>query len=74
MNYFGTDKYYKRMMDLDQQIFSRISFNEPDRIRELDNGYCVKYYYYADEENCILGPAPVDGEICSKWMNQYFTR
>ena len=69
MNFYGTDKYYKRMNDLDRQIFSKIRFDEPDRIKELDNGYCVKYFYYADEENCLPGHAPVDGEVCRLFKN-----
>ena len=69
MNYYGTDKYYKRMADLDKQIFSKIKFGEPNRIKELDDRYSVKYFYYADEENCLPGHAPVDGEVCKLFKN-----
>ena len=64
MNYYGTDKYKERMEMLDESIFSRIMFDEPEREKELESGYLVRYYYYADEENCKPGYAPVDGEIC----------
>lgn len=70
MNYYGTDKYYKRMKNLDKQIFSKIMFDEPDRVKDLDGGYYVKYYYYADEENCLPGHAPVDGEVCRLFKNE----
>ena len=64
MNYYGTEKYKERMKMLDESIFSRIMFDEPEREKELESGYLVRYYYYADEENCKPGYAPVDGEIC----------
>lgn len=64
MNYYGTDKYYNQMQELDKQVFSKVLFDEPERVKDLVNGYCVKYYYYADEENRLPGHAPVDGEIC----------
>ena len=64
MNYYGTEKYNERMKMLDESIFSRIMFDEPEREKELESGYLVRYYYYADEENCKPGYAPVDGEIC----------
>ena len=64
MNYYGTEKYKERMKDLDEQIFSKIRFDEPEREKELGSGYTVRYYYYADEQNCKPGYAPVDGEIC----------
>ena len=64
MNYYGTEKYKERMKMLDEYIFSRIMFDEPEREKELESGYLVRYYYYADEENCKPGYAPVDGEIC----------
>ena len=38
MNYYGTEKYFERMDDLNKQIFSKIKFDEPDRIKKLDNG------------------------------------
>lgn len=52
MNYYGTEKYKERMKMLDESIFSRIMFDEPKREKELESGYLVRYYYYADEENC----------------------
>jgi len=64
MNYYGTEKYKENMRILDEQIFSKIRFDEPDREKELESGYSVRYYYYADEENRKPGYAPVDGEIC----------
>ncbi|MBQ8913732.1 MAG: hypothetical protein IJ054_06790 [Lachnospiraceae bacterium] len=70
MNYYGTDKYYKKIKNLDKQIFSKIMFDEPDRVKDLDGGYYVKYYYYADEENCLPGHAPVDGEVCRLFKNE----
>ena len=70
MNYYGTEEYYNQIKDLDKKIFSKIVFDEPERVKELENGYCVKYYYYADEENCLPGHAPVDGEICRLFLNE----
>ena len=64
MNYYGTEKHLEDMKKLDGQIFSKISFNEPEREKELEQGYLVRYYYYADEAGCEPGHAPVDGEIC----------
>ena len=64
MNYYGTDKYKENMRKLDEQIFSKIRFDEPERKKDLGEGYSVRYYYYADEENRKPGYAPVDGEIC----------
>ena len=69
MNYYGTEEYKSRMKDLEEQVFSKISFAEPDRIKELESGYSIKYYYYADEEHCLPGHAPVDGEICRLYKN-----
>ena len=64
MNYYGTGKYIEEMKRLDEQVFSKIRFDEPEREKELESGYLVRYYYYADEENREPGHAPVDGEIC----------
>ena len=64
LNYYGTEKYKENMKKLDEQIFLKICLDEPDREKELGSGYSVKYYYFADEENCKPGYAPVDGEIC----------
>jgi hypothetical protein len=64
MNYYGSDKYKEDMKKLDEQIFSKIRFDEPEREKDLGSGYLVRYYYYADEANCKPGHAPVDGEIC----------
>ena len=64
MNYYGTEKHKEDMKKLDEQIFSKIRFDKPEREKELESGYIVRYYYYADEENCKPGYAPVDGEIC----------
>lgn len=69
MNYYGTEKYKERMKNLDEQVFSKIRFDEPEREKELESGYLVRYYYYADEENCKPGYAPVDGEICRLFKN-----
>ena len=46
MNYYGTEEYKSRMKDLEEQVFSKIRFDEPDRIKELESGYSIKYYYY----------------------------
>lgn len=64
MNYYGSEKHRETMKRLDEQIFSKIKFDETDREKELESGYSVKYYYYADEENRKPGYAAVDGEIC----------
>ena len=69
MNYYGTGKYIEEMKKLDDQVFSKIRFDEPEREKELESGYLVRYYYYADEENCKPGYAPVDGEICRLFKN-----
>ncbi|MBO4473886.1 MAG: hypothetical protein J5750_03125 [Clostridiales bacterium] len=70
MNYYGTEEYKKEMEVLEEQIFSKIRFTEPDRVRELEDGYRVEYYYYADEEHRLPGHAPVDGEICRLFRNE----
>ena len=70
MNYYGTDDYIRHINELEIQIFSKIDFQKPDRVSQLENGFCVKYYYYADEENRVSGCAPVDGEICRLYANE----
>ena len=70
MNYYGTDKYYEDMEEYEKRIFSKMVFDEAERVRELEDGYSVKYYYYADEENCLPGHAPLDGEICRLCKNE----
>ena len=50
MNYYGTEKHKEDMKKLDEQIFSKIRFDKPEREKELESGYIVRYYYYADEE------------------------
>ena len=70
MNYYGTSEYYDRIKDLEEKVFSNITFGEPDRMKELQFGYSVKYYYYADDDNRIPGHAPVDGEICRLYVNE----
>ena len=70
MNYYGTEKYMQRISELDDKVFSKIDFSESEREKELDNGYSVKYYYYADEDNCKPGWAPEDGEICRLYHNE----
>ncbi len=72
MNYYGTDQYQQNLKLLDEQVFSKIKFDEPDRVKELDFGYYIEYYYYADEENCLPGHAAVDGEICRLYKSGKF--
>ena len=69
MNYFGTDEYIKRVKALDAQVFSKISFAKPESVTELEDGFCVRHYYFADVEHCIPGHAPIDGEICRLYKN-----
>ena len=70
MNYYGTEKYDRKISDLNDRIFSKIDFSEIEREKELENGYSVKYYDYADEENCKPGWAPESGEICRLYHNE----
>ena len=42
MNYYGTEEYKKEREALEEQIFSKIRFTEPDRVRELEDGYRVE--------------------------------
>lgn len=64
MNYYGSEKYKENMKKLDEQLFSRIRFDRPEREKDLESGYLVRYYYYEDKENCKPGYAPAAGEIC----------
>lgn len=64
MNYYGTEAYNKRISELDDRMFSGIDFSAADREKELENGYSVRYYDYAYEENRKPGWAPENGEIC----------
>ena len=64
MNFHGTKEYLDIIKGLDERIFSKVNMDTPDRVRELRDGYIIKYYYYVDEENCSPDRAPEDGEIC----------
>ena len=80
MNYYGTDQYKEYVKKLDEQVFSKTKFREPDRVKELESGYCIKFYFYEDKDNCKPGYAPASGEICRlyhngrmvfEWKNKY---
>ena len=42
MNYYGTEKHKEDMNKLDEQIFSKIRFDKPEREKELESGYIVR--------------------------------
>ena len=69
MNHYGTEEYRQRMKKMEERVFSRIVFDEPDRTKTLEEGYSVKHYYYADEEHRLPGHAALDGEICRLYKN-----
>ena len=69
MNYYGTKEYKSYMEEFERRIFSKIQFDDYERIKELGEGYSVKYYYYADEENRKPGHAALDGQICRLYKN-----
>ena len=69
MNYYGTKEYKSYMEEFERRIFSKIKFDDYERIKELGEGYSVKYYYYADVENQKPGHAALDGQICRLYKN-----
>ena len=80
MNFYGTQEYLDFINDLNKRLFSKIDFSKTTREKDLGNGYMVRGYYYADEENKKPGCAAEGCEICRlfykgefvyEWKNTY---
>ena len=69
MNYYDTEEYKNRIHLLEDQVFSKISFENIDRVIKLTSGYTIKCFRFIDKEGSKPGFAPVDGEICRLYHN-----
>ena len=70
MNFYGTEKYKQMLNQFDEKIFSKCDMTAPTREKILGDGFVLKCYYYADEQEGYIRYIPYDGEICRLYQNQ----